>query len=109
PAMPAVVDETVRSSGAPLDEGIRAQMEPRLGHDFSGVRVHTDARAAESADAVDAHAYTVGRDVVFAAGRFKPTAIDGQGLLAHELTHVVQQSRGTGGARGDSNASLEAE
>jgi hypothetical protein len=66
-------------------------MEPRFGHDFSGVRVHTDAQAAESARAVNALAYTVGRDVVFGAGQFAPQSPAGRRLMAHELTHVVQQ------------------
>jgi GH24 family phage-related lysozyme (muramidase) len=67
-------------------------MESRFGHDFSRVRVHTDARAAQSARAVDALAYTVGRDVVFAAGQYAPGTRGGKRLLAHEMTHVLQQS-----------------
>jgi len=67
-------------------------MEPRFGHDFSHVRVHTDAKAAESAHAVNALAYTVGRDAVFGAGQFAPGTTNGKRLLAHELTHVMQQS-----------------
>ncbi len=66
-------------------------MEPRFGHDFSGVRVHTDSRAAESARAVNAHAYTVGNDIVFAPGKYQPDAHSGRELLAHELAHTVQQ------------------
>ena len=66
-------------------------MEPQFGHDFSRVRIHADATAAESATAVNALAYTVGRDIVFAAGRYAPATPAGQGLLAHELTHVIQQ------------------
>jgi hypothetical protein len=66
-------------------------MEPRFGHDFSRVRVHTDSKAAESARAVNALAYTVGRDVVFGAGQHVPGTSAGQRLLAHELAHVVQQ------------------
>jgi hypothetical protein len=69
-------------------------MESRFGHDFSRVRVHADARAAESARAVDAVAYTAGRDVVFGLGRYEPGCADGRRLLAHELTHVVQQRAG---------------
>jgi Domain of unknown function (DUF4157) len=68
-------------------------MEPRFGHDFSKVRVHTDAEAAESAQAVNALAYTVGRDVVFGAGQYAPQTSEGRRLLAHELTHVVQQQQ----------------
>jgi Domain of unknown function (DUF4157) len=68
-------------------------MEPRFGHDFSQVRVHTDARAARSARAVDALAYTVGQDMVFATSQYAPHTNAGQYLLAHELVHVVQQGR----------------
>jgi hypothetical protein len=69
-------------------------MEPRFGHDFSQVRVHTDARAAESARNINALAYTVGRDVVFGAGQHSPHTREGKRLMAHELTHVTQQSEG---------------
>jgi hypothetical protein len=67
-------------------------MEERLGHEFASVRVHDDSHAAASARAVDAHAYTVGEDIVFAAGRYDPKSAAGATLLAHELAHVVQQS-----------------
>jgi hypothetical protein len=94
--VPSIVHEVLRSSGQPLDTATRAFMEPRFGHDFSRVRVHTDSRAAESARAVNALAYTVGRDVVFRTGQYAPGTSKGQSLLAHELTHVVQQQgRGT--------------
>ena len=66
-------------------------MEPRFGHDFSQVRVHADDRAAESARAVNALAYTVGRDVVFGRGQYMPGTMEGMRLMAHELTHVIQQ------------------
>jgi len=89
--IPQSVHEVLRSSGQPLDSATRAYMEPRFGHDFSGVRVHADESAAESARAVHAHAYTVGRDVVFGAEQFAPRTSAGRELLAHELTHVVQQ------------------
>src|SRR5262249_12670896 len=69
----------------------RRFMESRFNHDFSQVRLHTDPQAAESARAVNAHAYTVGRDVVFAADRYRPESDTGRALLAHELAHVVQQ------------------
>lgn len=91
--VPPIVHEVLGSSGQPLDAVTRAFMEPRFGHDFSQVRVHTDARAAESARAVNALAYTVGRDVVFGAGEYKPGTSDGRRLLAHELTHVMQQGQ----------------
>ncbi|HKC65442.1 MAG TPA: DUF4157 domain-containing protein, partial [Pyrinomonadaceae bacterium] len=83
---------TAPGIGQPLDSGTRAFMEERFGHDFGHVRVHTDARAAESARDVAAKAYTVGSDIVFGQGRFAPTDGDGLALLAHELAHVVQQS-----------------
>lgn len=92
-AVPPVVGEVLASPGHPLDPATRAEMEPPFGQDFSQVRVHTDAKAAESARAVDALAYTVGRDVVFGSGYFRPAAQDGRQLLAHELAHVVQQGR----------------
>jgi hypothetical protein len=71
-------------------------MEARFGHDFASVRIHTDARAATSAEAVGARAYTVGTDVVFAPGQYAPGTRDGAWLLAHELTHVLQQGAGDG-------------
>lgn len=86
------VNEVTQSTGRPLDAQVRAFMEPRFGQDFSGVRVHTDESAAHSADALQARAYTLGRDIVFGAGRFQPQTMDGRELIAHELTHVVQQS-----------------
>ncbi len=89
--VPPIVHEVLRSPGQPLDAGTRAFMEPRFGHDFGGVRVHTDARAAESARAVNALAYTVGRDVVFGTRQYAPETSEGRRLIAHELTHVVQQ------------------
>jgi hypothetical protein len=90
-SVPPIVDEVLRSPGRPLDAEMRVFMEPRFGHDFSQVRVHTDAKAGESARAVNAAAYTVGRDVVFGAERYAPSTESGQRLLAHELAHVVQQ------------------
>jgi hypothetical protein len=89
--VPPIVYEALRSPGQPLDATTRAFMEPRFGHEFSNVRVHTDAKAAESARAVNALAYTVGRDVVFGTGQYAPGAPQGRKLLAHELTHVMQQ------------------
>jgi Domain of unknown function (DUF4157) len=89
--VPPSVYETLGSPGQPLDMATRSFMEPRFGRDFSHVRVHADARAAESARAVNAHAYTVGREIVFDSGRYSTEHQDGQRLLAHELTHVAQQ------------------
>ena len=76
--------------GQPLDPATRAFMEPRFGHDFGDVRLHTNATAAESAAAVNAQAYSVGKDVVFGSGYYAPAGTAGQRLLAHELTHVLQ-------------------
>jgi hypothetical protein len=86
--------EDLRGGGEPLPGPVRAFFEPRFGHDFSHVRVHTDENAETSAWTLNAHAYTVGNDIVFGRGRFDPTAMEGRRLLAHELTHVVQQSVG---------------
>ncbi len=93
--VPPIVHEVLRSPGQPLDAGTRAFMEPRFGHDFSQVRVHTDAKAAESARAVNALAYTVGDDVVFGTGQYAPGSSEGRRLMAHELTHTIQQSNST--------------
>ena len=90
--VPPVVHEVLRGPGQPLDPSARALFESRFRHDFSRVRIHSDARAAESARAVSASAYTVGRDVVFGAGLYNPASPAGRKLLAHELTHVVQQN-----------------
>src|SRR5712691_7865406 len=100
--VPPIVQEVLHSPGQPLDASTRALMEPRFGHDFSRVRVHTDAQAAESARAVDAQAYTVGRSVVFGAGQYAPKSNAGQQLIAHELTHVLQQSKGAVSDRANS-------
>ncbi|MCI0435187.1 MAG: DUF4157 domain-containing protein [Gemmatimonadetes bacterium] len=89
---PAIVHDVLRTPGRPLDVATRAFMEPRFGCDFGFVQLHTDARAAESARAVGARAYTVGRHVVFAAGEFDPAGAAGRQLLAHELAHVRQQT-----------------
>jgi hypothetical protein len=96
PILP-IVYNILRSSGVPLDTSPHDYMEPRFGHDFGRVRVHTDARAAEAARAVSALAYTVGGDVVFGSGQYGPSTPWGQRLLAHEVTHVLQQ-RDTGSA-----------
>lgn len=88
---PPIIYDVLRSPGKPLDNEIRTFMEPRFGHDFSRVRIHTDEKAVESARAVNALAYTVGRHVVFGAGQFAPGTDATRKLLAHELTHVVQQ------------------
>ena len=93
--IPAIVNEVLRSTGRPLDAATRDSMGSLLGHDFSRVRVHTDQQAAESASALNALAYTVGSNVVFGTGLYKPNSSEGRQLLAHELTHVVQQGPGS--------------
>jgi hypothetical protein len=93
--VPPAVHEVLGSSGQPLDPGIRSFMEPGFGHDFSRVRIHADGRSGEAAQAVNAHAFTVGRDLVFASGQYAPNTQVGQRLLAHELSHVVQQGGGS--------------
>jgi hypothetical protein len=92
---PRIVNDALSSPGRPLSPATRAFMEPRFGHDFSHVRVHSDAVAEQSARDVHARAYTVGRDIVFGAGQSALGSTEGQRLLAHELTHVVQQSKAT--------------
>jgi len=92
---PAMVQDVLASPGEPLDAGTRAFFEPRFGHDFRNVRVHSDAKAQQSAHEVGAIAYTVGNDIVFGAGRYEPTTHEGQRLFAHELTHVIQQQAGS--------------
>src|SRR6202163_436443 len=90
----AAVLDVVQSPGRPLDGATRAVMEARIGYDLSSVRVHTEDQAARSAEMLGAHAYTVGRHVAFGAGRYAPGTSDGRHLMAHELTHVVQQAHG---------------
>jgi hypothetical protein len=88
------VHDVISSGGSPLDDGVRADMEARMGHDFGDVRVHTGDTADASARSVSAHAYTVGSNIVFQRGSYDPGSSSGQTLLAHELTHVVQQRSG---------------
>ena len=91
PSVGANID-ALRGSGQPLAPSARAFFEPRFGYDFGDVRVHTTGRALEAARQVRAQAFTVGRDVVFGAGQYNPETQPGRQLLAHELTHVVQQT-----------------
>ena len=92
---PSPVKDVIGSArGQPLDAATRSFMESRMGHDFGDVRIHTDAKASESARSVQANAYTVGRDVVFRSDQWSPGTATGQRMLAHELTHVVQQAAG---------------
>ncbi|WP_120285312.1 eCIS core domain-containing protein [Rhodococcus rhodochrous] len=88
------VTDVVSSSGRPLEPDVRTDMEARLGHDFGDVRIHDDSAAHESARSVNAHAYTVGNNVVFQRDKYDPETTDGRVMLAHELTHVVQQRSG---------------
>ena len=88
---PPIVHDVLNSAGRPLDAATRQFMEPRFGHDFSNVRIHTGSQAAESARAVNALAYTVGHNVVFGSGQYAPATQAGRQLLAHELAHAVQQ------------------
>lgn len=88
------VHDVISSGGRPLEPEVRTDMEARLGHDFSDVRVHDDSAATSSAQAVNAHAYTVGSNVVFQRDRYDPSSAAGKVTLAHELTHVVQQRSG---------------
>jgi hypothetical protein len=90
---PASVNQTLASVGRTLEAELRQDFEQRLGYDFSQVRVHSGAMAEQSARDVSANAYTVGHDIVFGAGQFAPQTLEGRRLIAHELTHVVQQSR----------------
>src|ERR1044072_1877638 len=92
--VPPIVNEVLRSPGQPLDASTRAFFEPRFSRDFSSVRIHTDAKAAESAASVKALAYTVGRNVVFGNRRYMPHTVNAKHLLAHELAHVIQQGSG---------------
>jgi hypothetical protein len=88
------VHDVISSGGRPLEPEVRNDMEARLGHDFTDVRVHDDSAAADSAKAVNAHAYTVGSNVVFQREKYDPSSNEGRTTLAHELTHVVQQRNG---------------
>jgi hypothetical protein len=91
-AVPAIVHDVLSSPGQPLDPATRSFMEPRFKRDFAEVRVHCDPQAQRSAQAVQAHAYTVGQDVVFGAGQYSPATPSGQSLLAHELAHTLQSA-----------------
>lgn len=88
---PPIVHEVLRSPGQPLNQGTRASLSPHFGHNFSQVRVHTDAKASASALSVNALAYTVGQHIVFGKGRYAPHTPSGNRLLAHELIHTIQQ------------------
>jgi hypothetical protein len=99
-SQPDMVSEVVqrKGSGDPLPENARQNLEPHFGADLSGVRVHTDGEAGKLNKELDAQAFTVGSDIFFSEGKYNPGSSDGQGLLAHELTHVGQQTGFGGGA-----------
>ncbi len=103
--VPPIVHEVLGAPGQPLGAAMRTFMEPRFGYDFSQVRVHADGKAAESAEAVNARAYTVGRDIVFGPGQYAQQTETGQRLLAHELTHVIQQADHSVGTDAETKAS----
>src|SRR5207248_4181873 len=94
PTIPPIVYQVLRTTGTPLDAQTRGFMETRFGHDFNKVRVHADGDAASSALAVGARAYAVGQHLVFGTGQYAPETIRGKRLLAHELTHTIQQASG---------------
>lgn len=91
---PPIVEEVLSTPGQPLAESARKTLEPGFGHDFSQVRIHDDSKAGESASAVNALAYTVGNHIAFGAGQYAPGTQAGNRLLAHELTHTIQQTGG---------------
>lgn len=93
--VPPIVHEVLRSPGQPLDAATRSFMESRFAADFSQVRVHSDPKAADSARAVNASAYTVGAHIAFASSRYAPTTTTGRRLIAHELAHTIQQGFST--------------
>jgi len=101
-----LASQALAGASEPLSSSIRREMEPAFGHDFSQVRVHTDSAATRSARAVNARAYTVGSDVVFGAGRYAPGTREGDRLLAHELTHVVQNGAGGGWSNASQDSAM---
>ena len=105
PRLPSIVHDVIRSPGQPLDHSTRAFMEPRFGRDFSHVRIHADSSSSESASAISAQAYTVGRDIVFNTSNYSPQTTHGLCLIAHELAHVVQQTGAT--ARPENGRSVQ--
>jgi hypothetical protein len=100
-AAPPEAQQGLRSSASPLGAETRAFMEPRFGHDFAHIRIHADAAAARSAEAISARAYTIGSHVFFGANQYRPQSQAGLRLIAHELTHVMQQT-GSVSVRGSS-------
>ena len=93
----AKVDAVLQAGGRSLDGSVKGKLEALFGRSLDGVRIHDDHRAADAASAVQAHAFTVGKDVVFGSGEYKPGTAEGDSLIAHEVTHVVQNMEGRGG------------
>ncbi|HYR86510.1 MAG TPA: DUF4157 domain-containing protein [Terriglobia bacterium] len=108
-SIPPLVNGVLSEPGRPLDSTVRGLLEPRFGHDFSGVRVHADTKAAESARQVGALAYTVGQDLVFAQDQYRPHNGPGRMLIAHELAHTIQQGPGSVLSSQDSAGEREAD
>jgi hypothetical protein len=106
-ADPAAI-QTRLDSGRPLDGNVRTQMESAFSQDFSGVRVHNDSRAENISETLNARAFTIGKDVAFASGEYKPGTLIGDALIAHELAHVVQQQGGASGPlqKGDAQSGM---
>jgi len=92
------------SGGQPLDGGAQSRMGAAFGHDFSAVRVHTDANAAGLSDSLNARAFTIGSDIAFGAGEYQPGTLIGDALIAHELAHVMQQQGGANGSSAQSKS-----
>lgn len=105
PSSPQSVADALAAPGIPLSQGLRRDMERRFDHDFSRVSIHSDRRADQSARELGANAYTAGRQIVFGSGQFAPHTQEGRRLLAHELTHVVQQASGRADGRIQAQAS----
>jgi hypothetical protein len=104
--VPSSVYSTLNSAGQPLENSTRNFMEPRFGSDFSHVRVHANSQAADSAHAINAKAYTSGKDIVFGEGQYRPQSDSGNRLIAHELTHVLQQGNNSPGQNSIQRADL---
>jgi len=104
---PPIVHDVLNTPGRPLDASTRAFFEPRFGHDFSQVRVHAGERAEQSARDVNAHAYTLRHNIVFGAGQYSPETADGRRLIAHELTHVLQQGTAGQGVTGSRSLGIQ--
>lgn len=105
---PPSVETALSNGGAPMEAGVRQEMEARFGYDFSHVRVHADSAANASARHLDARAYTSGSHVVFGAGMYSPRTSAGRFLIAHELTHVIQQGGGSSAIQRDKDTASEA-